>query len=76
MVGTKACGVAKRDLDFELEGAAFVFLLQVHEPSELGQPLSLSESRLYHESNGGADLMISKSLYPTQGVYDLSFIFY
>ena len=41
MVGTKAYGAAKRDLGFELEGAAFVFLLQVHGLGELGQSLSL-----------------------------------
>lgn len=70
MVGTKACGVAKRDLDFELEGAAFLFLLQVHGLGELGQSLSLSESRFHHETNGGADWIISKSLYPALGVYD------
>lgn len=43
MVGTKACGVAKRDLDFELEGAVLAF--QVQEMGELRQSFSLSESR-------------------------------
>lgn len=36
MVATKACGAAKRHLDFELEGAAFEFLLQAPELGELG----------------------------------------
>lgn len=53
MVGTKACGVSKRDLDFELEGATLKFLLQVQELGELGQSLSLSESGFHHESAGG-----------------------
>lgn len=54
MVGTKACGVAKRDPDFELGGGVFEFLLQVHELGELEQSLSLSESKFPHEITGGA----------------------
>lgn len=63
MVGTKPCGVAKRALDFELEGAVLEF--QVQELGEFGQPFSLSESRFTMSQTGGQeklDQITSKSL--------------
>lgn len=75
MVGTKACGVAKRDLDFEL-GAVFEFLLQVHELGEPGrESLSLPDTRFIMSQMRGPDQIISNSLYPMLGGYDSNVCF-
>lgn len=75
MVGTKACGVAKRDLDFEL-GAVFEFLLQVHELGEPGrESLSLPDTRFIMSQIGEPDQAISNSLSPMLGGYDSNVCF-